>query len=470
MADFRGQRLVGRDFTGQNLRGANFEGANLFRANLSGADLSRAILSGAILFGANLTEANLTGVILFGANLAEANLSEANLVDIQAIDADLSRANLTGADLTGANLTGADLTRANLTEAVLTEANLTGADLTDADLTDALLINTQGLQDEDEHHEEHDVQIMGGPAFEIHDQNRKFLQIRDSYIRAIKKNIRETDVQRGLTTRGIKQILERIIQSSSESYDEKRATISRLNEYIDPIERERPADDEAIGCTLAYVLTLPQNIQDLYVNTLLDECLNAYGPGSRSRSCAPGFFERMISVLNTALIALKSENEDACDETCNEIINLFSRQWTYNDVLKNWRDNIGRSGLSEQILAKFIELDEGRIDSYGFTEEEINRLYDNFRTYALNDYRALAQTNDVPPEITRELDDKRDEFKVMMRDSLFGGRKKRKTQKGRKTRKGVKKYQKSKKGRISGRMKKVKTKRNIRNTKKKSRK
>jgi hypothetical protein len=142
---------------------------------------------------------------------------------------------------------------------------------------------------------------------------------------------------------------------------------------------------------------------------------------------------------------------------------LFSRQWSYNDALKHWKDNIGRSGLSPEMLAKFIELDEGRTDSYGFTEEEINRLYDNFKDYALNDYRAIAQTNDIPTEVIREIDDKREEFKGLIRDSLMGGRKKRKTQKtrkapkARKTRKCVRVNKKSRKG---GKRKNVKSKRN----------
>ena len=104
-----------------------------------------------------------------------------------------------------------------------------------------------------------------------------------------------------------------------------------------------------------------------------------------------------------------------------EILSLFSREFSYNGALHNWKTNIGSRSelLSPEILYKHIS---NTIDEYGFTEEQLEEQWNDFFNYALDEYRLILQTNLVPPDTVRELQSKQDEFKGMLRDSLLGGR------------------------------------------------
>lgn len=131
--------LAGADLVGVDGRGAPLQGSDLSEADLSRADLGRADLSFANLGRANLRLANLSQANLDRTILIEANLSGAYLLE----------ANLSGADLSGAVLRGVTLSGADLRKANLGGADLSGADLSGADLSGAILLEVEGISNEE---------------------------------------------------------------------------------------------------------------------------------------------------------------------------------------------------------------------------------------------------------------------------------------------------------------------------------
>lgn len=272
-------------------------------------------------------------------------------------------------------------------------------------------------QNVDEEDDEAQI-IQQGMAFEVHNINSQFLHVRDSYIRAIIRKV-GTSVE-PIHARSFQKIITSIIKRSQMSDDDKKKKIKLLNAVVNRMVssyRPTPEQLETLSYTIAYVLTLPYEQQLFYADAFINDCATAYGSGPNSLSCGGGSYERIHLILRDTLFSLESENK--CDETCKEILSLFSREFSYSEALKNWKNNINRRELSSEILAKH---NDNTIVEYGFTEEQLEEQWNDFFNYALDEYRLILQTNLVPPDTVRELQSKQDEFKGMLRDSLLGGR------------------------------------------------
>ena len=271
-------------------------------------------------------------------------------------------------------------------------------------------------QNVDEEDDEAQI-IQQGRAFEVHNINRQFLHVRDSYIIAIKRKV-GTSVE-PIHARRFQEIITSIIERSQMSDDDKNKKIRLLNAVVNRMVEYRPTAEqlETLSYTIAYVLTLPYEQQLFYADAFINDCATAYGSGPNSLSCGGGSYERIHLILRDTLFSL--ESKDGCDETCKEILSLFSREFSYSEALKNWKNNINRRELSPEILAKH---NDNTIVEYGFTEEQLEEQWNDFFNYALDEYRLILQTNLVPPDTVRELQSKQDEFKGMLRDSLLGGR------------------------------------------------
>jgi hypothetical protein len=276
----------------------------------------------------------------------------------------------------------------------------------------------QNVDEEDDEEDDEAQIIQQGRAFEVHNINRQFLHVRDSYIRAIIRKV-GTSVER-IHARRFQEIITSIIERSQMSDDDKNKKIRLLNAVVNRmVSSYRPTAEqlETLSYTIAYVLTLPYEQQLFYADAFINDCATAYGSGPNSLSCGGGSYERIHLILRDTLLSLESENK--CDETCKEILSLFSREFSYSEALKNWKNNISRRELSSEILAKH---NDNTIVEYGFTEAQLEEQWNDFFNYALDEYRLILQTNLVPPDTVRELQSKQDEFKGMLRDSLLGGR------------------------------------------------
>ena len=107
-----------------------------------------------------------------------------------------------------------------------------------------------------------DVQIIQqGRAFEVHNINRQFLHVRDSYIIAIKRKV-GTSVE-PIHARRFQEIITSIIERSQMSDDDKNKKIRLLNAVVNRMVEYRPTAEqlETLSYTIAYVLTLPYEQQ-----------------------------------------------------------------------------------------------------------------------------------------------------------------------------------------------------------------
>lgn len=457
-ANFAGSILVRANFEEATLRGSLLDAAILIRANLRNAILegvqgNRTLFIYADLTGANMqhirfSHCDFRGAIMQDVDLRGANLTMSDLRGVNLSGVDLTGATLAGVDfrhvdLTGANLSGASLVGADLRHATVTGANFTGADLTGIRVVRGGLEGAIGVVLEPPRPVPVPVPararalalapvpvpapgpvIMPGIAFNVHNLNKKFLQIRNKYLRLISEKVGH-DIP-PITLPELRILFTDIINSSDLSDEIKARTILQLNTVIERMGAHHPTreEQEVVNYTIAYLVTLPDSAQLIYVTTFVGDCANAY-TGANSFSCGSGSYERIHLVLDSALIALKSENEESCDATCNEILNLFSREFSFNGAIQGWKANIGSSGLPPSIIAKHIEVDEGRSGSYDFTDEELEEQFANFYNYAITEYKTIYQVDVVPQNVTHELRVKKGEFIGMLKDVLIGGRRHR---------------------------------------------
>jgi uncharacterized protein YjbI with pentapeptide repeats len=332
--NFREQNLTRANFTGADLTGANFTGAVLAGANFTDAILprakfNRAILTDAILTNANLiraefiNSAGLTGANLNGANLTDAILIDANLNRAKFINADLTRANLLRAHLTDANLTdanltraflnfadltGANLTRANLTNAILIDANLTDANFTDAILTDveldeAIITDTTILN----HVPARRAPAHQVDAYQIHIESGKINYGKLNEF--LKSKIDDSNIPSDINyAQFVEDSISTIINESSNSEEIK----TNLRNGLEQIMSQRlrlldyksfpPKMLQSIFYALQYVKKQSSEFKDMYVETFISDCVNAYN-GQHGMTCAAGALERIIMSLVPACTA-----------------------------------------------------------------------------------------------------------------------------------------------------------------------
>ena len=323
------------NFTNSNLTHANFTRARLIQSMFKNANLTRTIFK-----DANLLNANLNGADLTGADLTDAVLSYSYLVNtiliqtdlrkVEFIGANLTDANLTGAKLKGAKLTNAHLTGANLINADLTNADFRGADLTGANLTGAILTGARGINmanvrraDPTQIHRvsskihyvalirflKTDIFQDSLPHYPLPKEYSKYIQT--SITSIINASVNENDKP------GLMQKLDTIMRNRLKGikYDEQSSTMLEVIYYI-----------------LEFVKKQSPEFQQFYVNTFLNDCVNAYdGNGQESLSCSAGILERIVTILLDTCISEISKYESRENPQKRKLSEEQSNN-VYNDI------------------------------------------------------------------------------------------------------------------------------------------
>lgn len=479
---FESSTLEGTQFSRANATDAHFEDAILKSASFYEARVMGANFEGADLTGASFNYADVAGANFTGANLTNTDFRNTVNLD-RAIGLNLAGAILTEADITDEVLEEQDRVYRNLEHwaSLRTDYNPAEHDLAPPFHEVASPIQGYPMEEGDDanyqaYYQDHDgdvdnnsvdfedrnpnpdyqayyqdndgddgtvdfepvegdylddyddlgdgdgeahPQIIEGVAFQVHNYNAKFLPIRDEYVAAIRAKVGDVP---DINFTELENILALAGQlTDEESRQELRAVVALMRSR----ERElTPPEREVINCSIAYMLTLPPEARAYYTNTFINDCYRAYeGAAGMTMSCAAGVFERIHLIINDTLVLLNSGSPDDCDATCKTIMNLFSREFTVSGAASQWRRNIqSRPNISGAIKAKFLDYDEMRTDAFGFTEPELETLYEDYKAYATNEYLIINQTDTMNPEILRSIEAYKDMLKNLLRDSLMGGR------------------------------------------------
>ena len=129
-----------------------------------------------------------------------------------------------------------------------------------------------------------------------------------------------------------------------------------------------------IYCALKYLEAQPKEFQDIYVQSLVIDSTQAYGPGGMS--CAAGIVERFITVMEQAAVVVKDTKPEKAEEYV-ELINILTND--PKSLIKNYQQEwfeIHREG-GPDAFAESAALDT-IMDSYkAFLEEKFD--YANLR-------------------------------------------------------------------------------------------
>lgn len=129
-----------------------------------------------------------------------------------------------------------------------------------------------------------------------------------------------------------------------------------------------------IYCALKYLEAQPKEFRDIYVQSLVIDSTQAYGPGGMS--CAAGIVERFITVMEQAAVVVKDTKPEKAEEYV-ELINILTND--PKSLIKNYQQEwfeIHREG-GPDAFAESAALDT-IMDSYkAFLEERFD--YANLR-------------------------------------------------------------------------------------------
>jgi hypothetical protein len=277
-----------------------------------------------------------------------------------------------------------------------------------------------------------------GLAYEIHNaffkiDMVKYMEIIESEITKDKREYKAsvlTYIQLKLNQK-IKQIF---------NGDEQAKKVSEFNKVFaqltENVQGEKEAEEEylylnqfngrknlvkkvVLGKSADYVLKQSPEFIELYINSLLQDCLHAYA-GAHGMSCVPGIIERFIMLIgDTLYIQCIERSKCSADQLqlldifnfkidINELCNQYIEEWIaeWNEKIEAWKA-LGQEGRKENFI-------ESLRDKY-----KAKNIYDNPTYHDL--IEALIQKNATDLSYIFE-----NEEEVMIGG---GGRKKKQTRK-----------------------------------------
>ena len=327
-------------------------GENL--SGLSGLDetatLQNMMLHDTSYPGATFSRSNLNGTIFTYSCLVVADFTETTMEGVDFTGSDLRWADFLGASLTNVNFNNADLRYAdfggaNLFNCTMTGAKLYGANFDDAQYENELRINanSEPQLDDIDNIEPVPDRPHGRPQgalFQVH--NAFFKMNMDNYMEILNKIINDVNIasynrdifeyiKQELSNKINKIFPEEVSKIKKEGLDR---VFTHLKEGIDIrgnnmyYNSKLIINNVVLGKSIDYVLSKSDNFIKLYIKSLLNDCLNAYGDGGdRGMSCAPGIIERFILLIGDTLFEICQETENQEGDTTP-----LEKKCTPNDI------------------------------------------------------------------------------------------------------------------------------------------
>ena len=340
-----------RNLTGHS---SDYKACEFTNCNFQEADLRACIFTSTIFTDCNLTKNKLNNSTLHGVKFRNCNLDKCSLlrckfspsskfegntiltnIDFQEASGlnnfDFGGLNLQGARLIGINLRGTDFRNCNLRGCQFDFSEVHGSDFTGADVTGSNVtvadgrLETVGLP----------ADMEDGRAVDTHKTfyNIKINTLINFYIEKARIDIGRKAASdallREIALDDLTSYVNEIDMTVAEKINLSRALnlmfTERLNDYdfskivagTDP----RLIFRELIWTVLKYVSAQPKEFKDLYVQSLILDSTEAYGPGGMS--CAAGIVERFITVMEQAAAVVK-DTVPAKAEEYTELINILT--------------------------------------------------------------------------------------------------------------------------------------------------
>lgn len=352
--------------------------------NLSGCDLRASVFRGSSFINCNMDKVKFVRSRLNRVTFTEGTIL--SNIDFQECEG-MEGMNFQGLNLQGARMIG--ITDPGLNACNFRDANLRGvqfdfsqihgSDFTGADLTGSNVRVAEGSD-----------QTVGIPADQEEgravDTHKTFYNIRinmlvDFYIE--KANIQSpytASSDNVLRQMALSEIRKMVTELDASDTDKRELNTSldacftqRLDSYnfgqaiagTDPQVNFR----KLIYCVIQYLLKQPKEFQDIYVQSLIMDSSQAYGPGGMS--CAAGIVERFVTVMEQAAVVVKDTMPEK-EEEYVELINIITND--PKSLIKNYQQEwfeIHREG-GPDAFAESAALDT-IMDSYkAFLEEQFD--------------------------------------------------------------------------------------------------
>ena len=310
-----------------DLRSSQFNGSNFVNCDLNGVKFIRchldnvAFRDGTVLSNIDFQECQG----MAGMNFQGINLQGARMIGIT--DPGLNACNFRDANLRGVQF---DFSQIH------------GSDFTGADLTGSNVRVAEGSE-----------QTVGIPADQEEgravDTHKTFYNIRinmlvDFYQDKSQMTAPYTAASDELLRNMSVILLKRMINALDATAEEKSALNTGLNScFTDRLNtynfgQQIAGTDPSVNfrtliyCALKYLEEQPKEFQDIYVQSLVIDSTQAYGPGGMS--CAAGIVERFITVMEQAAVVVKDTKPEKAEEYV-ELINILTND--PKSLIKNYQ-------------------------------------------------------------------------------------------------------------------------------------
>ena len=352
-----------------DLRSCSFDGSNFVKCDLNGVKFIRSRLDnvqfrdGTVLSNIDFQECQG----MAGMNFQGLNLQGARMIGIT--DPGLNACNFRDANLRGVQFDFSQIHGSDFTGADLTGSNVRVAEGSD---------QTVGIPADQEE----------GRAVDTH---KTFYNIRINMLVDFyqdKSDIKNVDITKNDDElRDMALTLLILAIDDLDATAQERSALNtglvscfkdRLNSYnfgqqiagTDPVVNFRTL----IYCALKYLKAQPKEFRDIYVQSLVIDSTQAYGPGGMS--CAAGIVERFVTVMEQAAVVVKDTRPEKAEEYV-ELINILTND--PKSLIKNYQQEwfeIHREG-GPDAFAESAALDT-IMDSYkAFLEKQFD--YANLR-------------------------------------------------------------------------------------------
>tara|TARA_Y100000591_G_C21851514_1_gene711995 strand:+ start:2092 stop:4722 length:2631 start_codon:yes stop_codon:yes gene_type:complete len=341
------------NFKGLTGHSSDYKACEFTDCNLNGADLRSCILSGSTFRDCNLTQMKFNNSILHHVIFNNCNLDRSSLlrcrfspstkfltdtiltnIDFQEATGlnnfDFGGLNLQGARLIGIDLKGSDFRNCNLRGCQFDFSEVHGCDFTGADVTGSNVTVAEGRHETVGLPED----MEEGRAVDTHKTfyNININKLINFYIDKASltgRLISNDELLRETALDDLTSYVNEIDMSEAEKNTLKASLnlcfTARLNTYdfskivagTDPRVNFR----DLIYTVIKYLSAQPKEFRDLYVQSLILDSTEAYGPGGMS--CAAGIVERFVTVMEQAAAVVK-DTIPAKTEEYTELINIIT--------------------------------------------------------------------------------------------------------------------------------------------------
>jgi Leucine-rich repeat (LRR) protein len=117
---------------------------------------------------------------------------------------------------------------------------------------------------------------------------------------------------------------------------------------------QSPVIKNAVRYSLKYINSQPEEVQEYYIDNLLDDCIEAYAESNRQISCAAGILERIVTTMVPALAPFKENNRDY--QTIIDLIEITPAKHI-PELIKQWYQ-AHRTGSANAFPADMSEEDK----------------------------------------------------------------------------------------------------------------